>query len=390
MGWRTAIGRRGLEVLAAGAFAVGSCVVGAGYGFDPAGYLLTLGIAAPLAFCGRYPFTAAVVACAGYAGYLALGHPPSVNWWSPLLTLLVVWESRPGRPAVVALLLTAAVVVQSGIAGGLAPGAVAAQAALAPPGAALIGWWLRRMTDRQTALRLLSQVLAREQDALARRVLVDERIRIARELHDLIAHRMAVISVQAGLAGYVFTSDPAAARQAVETIRGVSHEVLAELRGLTDALRDDPEGGGRTAAPLDALPGLEEVPVLVDRAVRTGSRVQYRRKGGGEPLPPGVELCVYRTVQEALANVARHAPGASTEVLVERTPRRLVVTVRNAGDGERECLPPGGPAGHGLIGLRERARISGGELTAGMTGDGGFEVRLVLPLRPDQPAARGS
>ncbi|MFI5526949.1 sensor histidine kinase [Kitasatospora sp. NPDC051853] len=394
MGWRTVGGRRrALGVVAAVAFAAGGCVVGSGYRppFDLWAYLLTVGTAAPLAFCGRYPFAAVVASNLGYSVYLALGYQPSVNWWCALLALLVVCELRSWRAAAPATALSTAVLVQSGIAGGLAPGAVAAQAVLAPPAAALIGRALRRSAERQAELRRLTAQLAREQEDRARRAVVDERIRIAGELHDLIAHHMAVISVQAGLAGYVFGSDPAAARQAVDVIRGVSHEVLAELRNLTGALREGQDGpaGSPSGPPLDALPGLAGIAGLVERAVRAGGRVDYRQEGRTGPLSPGVELCAYRTVQEALANVAGHARGATTEVVVAQGPGRLRVTVRNAGDGERRA-GAGEAAGHGLIGLRERARISGGELSAGETGDGGFEVSLVLPVRPDPSAGQGS
>ncbi|MGW4650930.1 sensor histidine kinase [Kitasatospora sp. NPDC004289] len=396
MRWRTVGGRRGLEVSAAVAFAVGGCVVGSGYRppgsreFDAWAYLLTVGSAAPLAVCGRYPFAAVVLSNLGYSAYLTIGYQPSVNWWCGLLALLVVCELRPWRTAVPALALTMAVMVQSGIAGGLAPGVVVAQALLAPPAGALIGFSMRRAAERQAEL-LRAARSAREQEDRARRAVVDERIRIAGELHDLIAHHMAVISVQAGLAGYVFSSDPAAARQAVDTIRGVSHEVLAELRTLTGALREGQDGpaGSASGPPLDALPGLAEIAALVERSVRAGARVDYRQEGRTGPLSPGVELCAYRTVQEALANVDEHAGGATTEVVVAQSPGWLRVTVRNAGDGERGASGPVEEAGHGLIGLRERARISGGELSAGETGDGGFEVRLVLPVRPD-PSAEGA
>ncbi|WP_457029981.1 sensor histidine kinase [Kitasatospora sp. P5_F3] len=323
MGQRTITGRQALDVAAAVAFTVAGCVAGHEYQpygwrqFDLAAVLLTLATAAPLAVRYRFPVPVLLASCLAFSYYLDAGYQPSMNWWAPLLALMGVCELRPLRVAVPALAVTVAVVVQDGWVAGLPVGVVVSQALLAPSVAALVGRAQRRTARRNAELRRLSAQLAWEQEDRARRAVVDERMRIARELHDVVAHHMAVISVQAGLAG-----------------------------------------------------------------VRAG----YREEGRAGRLAPGVELCAYRAVQEALTNVAKHAGNATTEVTVSQAIGLLRVTVRNAGDGDRPATAAG-RAGNGLIGMRERARICGGELRAGETGDGGFEVRLTLPVRavPGRP-----
>ncbi|MCB5182751.1 histidine kinase [Streptomyces sp. SMC 277] len=213
---------------------------------------------------------------------------------------------------------------------------------------------------------------------------------MARELHDVIAHHVSVISVQSGLARYVFASDPGTALGALETIAGSSHEAMAEMRRMLVLLRSgDGEGpdalttAGCAPAPdpgLGPAPGLARLDDLVRRVGATGVQVALRTTGTPYALQAGADLCAYRVVQEALTNVLKHAPTATlVRVVVDYRPGELAVTVTD--DGQRPLSDsPATRPGLGLIGMRERVTIYGGTVTAGPAPHGGFEVRLTLPV----------
>jgi signal transduction histidine kinase len=242
----------------------------------------------------------------------------------------------------------------------------------------------RRLAERGERLAVLTEQLRLEQGEKAQRAVMAERMKIARELHDVIAHHVSVISVQTGLAGYVFTSDPRTARAALETIAGSAHEAMAEMRRMLVVLREGTERAQEGAGDHNAAPGLGRLDQLARRVEAAGVSVDVRTTGAPFALPPGVDLCVYRVIQEALTNVMKHAPAASASVSVHFD--EAAVRVRVADDGQ-EAIPVGttaGPAGHGLIGMRERAGIYGGTVTAGPGPQGGFEVALTLPVPRDR------
>ncbi|GHD72881.1 hypothetical protein GCM10010317_083730 [Streptomyces mirabilis] len=220
----------------------------------------------------------------------------------------------------------------------------------------------------------LTRRLREEQTERARRAVADERGRIARELHDVVAHHMSVISVQAGLARFVFDSDPAKARGALGTIADSSGDALEELRRMLQLLREEdpraPDG-----APMPTLARLAE---LVDRVRAGGVPVELAVEGTPRPLAPGVELCAYRVVQEALTNVLKHAGRAHARVALGYGQHELTVSVMDDGEGVIPDTVPTG-AGHGLIGMRERAKLYGGTLSLGPRAEGGFAVELALP-----------
>jgi signal transduction histidine kinase len=198
-------------------------------------------------------------------------------------------------------------------------------------------------------------------------------MRIARELHDVVAHHLSVVSVQAGLAGYVFAADPDTARSAVDTIAGTSREAQEELRRLLLVLRSDTENG-----PVDepSRIGLDRLDELVERVRAAGVPVDLEVSGEPWPLPSGPDQCAYRVIQESLTNVLKHAGPARATVSVEFGPAELTVHVTDNGHGAK-----GEAKGHGLVGMRERARLYDGTLTAGPRQEGGFEVTLTLPAR---------
>jgi signal transduction histidine kinase len=251
-----------------------------------------------------------------------------------------------------------------------------------------VGWVTgdrsRRLAERGERLAVLSEQLRLEQEEKAQQAVIAERMSIARELHDVIAHHVSAISVQTGLAGYVFTSDPRTAREALETIGGSAYEAMAEMRRMLVVLREGTERAQEDAGDPTATPGLGRLDQLARRVEAAGVSVDVRITGAPFALPPGVDLCVFRVIQEALTNVMKHAPAANARVTVHYD--EAAVRVRVADDGQ-EAIPVGstaGPAGHGLIGMRERAGIYGGTVTAGPGAQGGFEVALTVPVARDR------
>ena len=214
--------------------------------------------------------------------------------------------------------------------------------------------------------RLATAVAERER---ADRAAADERARIARELHDIVAHSVGVIVVQAGAAEQVLESDPAAARQSLADIRRTGKEALVDLRRMLGLLRG--EEGTTEIAPQ---PGLDDLGPLTDRARQAGLAVELRIEGSRRPVPPGIALTAYRVAQEALTNVLKHAGAARAEVRLRYGGDALELSV--ADDGRE---PPAGGAGHGLAGMHERVTLFGGELEAGPLASGGFRVRVRLP-----------
>jgi signal transduction histidine kinase len=205
-----------------------------------------------------------------------------------------------------------------------------------------------------------------------------ERRRIAREMHDVVAHSISVMVVQAGGARRILASDPERAVHAAEQIESTGRDALAEMRRLLGVLH--PREG---AAPeREPQPGMDSLGALVERARSAGLPVEVEVVGVPQPLNAGLDLAAYRIVQEALTNVLKHAASAPTRVTVRWAPDALELAVRDRGPG-----PAAGAAedpGHGIVGMRERARLYGGELHAGAGADGGFEVRATLPLAHDR------
>ena len=215
------------------------------------------------------------------------------------------------------------------------------------------------------------------------RALLEERQRIARELHDVVAHHMSVIAIQAEAAPYKTADPPPELVESFGDIRASALAGLAELRRVLGVLRADGPG----TAPQ---PGLAELDALLDSARSGGVSVTATISGDPVPLPDGVDLSAYRIVQEALSNAMRHAPGSHVQLHVAYRPDSLALEVRNdAAPGAVPILVGGGEgagSGHGLVGMRERATMLGGSLDTGPTDDGGFQVTAVLPVSPSEEA----
>jgi signal transduction histidine kinase len=237
----------------------------------------------------------------------------------------------------------------------------------------VIGWALGdNLRTRRAYLRELeskAERLEREREQNARQAAADEQARIARELHDVIAHNVSVMVVQAAAAGDVFDSQPEKAREALGSIEHTGREALTELRRLLGAVRTD---DGKVPQP-----GLERLPALLDQVRAAGLMVDLATEGEQRQLPVGVDLSAYRIVQEALTNTLKHANARHAEVVLRYSDEELAIDVRDDGRG----LTNNGDQGQGLIGMRERVALYDGDLAAGPRAEGGFAVSARFPLQ---------
>jgi signal transduction histidine kinase len=236
---------------------------------------------------------------------------------------------------------------------------------------------LPERASRRQAQRLATVAarLARERDAQARLAVLDERARLARELHDSVAHAVSVMVLQAGAAEQVLATAPGRARAAARTVEALGRQALGELRELLGVLRGDEE-----ASPRAPQPGLAQLDGLIAQVAGTGLPVELHVAGERHPLPPGLEVSAYRIIQEALTNALKHAGPVPTHVTLAYGPEALTLEVRDHGSPARAGAAPG--AGHGLVGMRERVALYRGDLETGPEAGGGYAVRARLPLEP--------
>ncbi|BBC35340.1 hypothetical protein SGFS_066340 [Streptomyces graminofaciens] len=251
-------------------------------------------------------------------------------------------------------------------------------------GVVLLGSTMRGRREARTQLVEQASITAEER---ARRTLLEERSRIARELHDVVAHHMSVISIQAQVAPHLVENPTEELKENLHGIRQNALEALTELRRVLGVLRsenppdaDDPPAitaAAEGTAPHTPQPTLDRLDALIENTRAAGLTVTTEIHGDVTPLPPGVELSAYRIVQEALSNALRHAPGSTVRVELTHFPRGLQVRVINS--RPQRAAPPSPGAGHGLLGMRERATMLGGTLMAAQTSHGGFAVVAFLP-----------
>jgi len=235
----------------------------------------------------------------------------------------------------------------------------------------------RAIRERQLlaeSLAARAELLEREQELRANEAVAEERARIARELHDLVAHNVSVMVVQAGVERHALPDGESSTRDTLTSIEQAGRQALVEARRLLGVLRRN----GDRAEDLEPQPSVEEVGLLVEQVERAGLPVRLDIKGERVPLPAGVDLCAYRIVQEALTNALKHAGPAHAEVVLRYADDGLDIEVRDDGAGQLNANGDGG--GHGLIGMRERVSLYGGRLETGPRDSGGFEVRAHLPL----------
>ena len=348
-------------------------------------YLLAVALCVPFVFHRRFPVAAITVACCALVLY-AVGR----------------YNAYPGLPIFV---LVAGVSLHSTrrralLAAGLAAVALSVAVLLQPEGVATASTWvasllavavawlwgenLRNRRARWAAMEERARRLEAEREERDRQAVTAERLRIARELHDVVAHSMSVIAVQSGVANHVIDSRPAQARQALATIEATSRSALVELRRLLGVLRqgDDP------VASLEPNPGMAELGRLADQIRSAGVEVELKVEGEPGDLPPGVDLSAFRIAQEGLTNVLKHGGGVA-RVLVRYSPGAVAVEIADDGRAGAADVAPAEGTGHGLIGMRERVAVFGGELTAGPVPGGGYRMAARLPYAAAAGAGEG-
>jgi len=251
----------------------------------------------------------------------------------------------------------------------------------------LAGVAVRRRAVQVSGLRSLASQLHEEQTRVAEAAVVAERARIARELHDVIAHSVSVMVVQAGAAEQVLESDPAAAREALRAVQDTGAEAAAELRRLLGVTRTDTAHTADPADPADIglapQPGLGQLPHLVEAVRRAGLAVEVVEDGPAPALPAGVDLAAYRIVQEALTNVIKHAQASHVRIFLDHDADWLHLTVTDDGMAATTRRSQG----RGLVGMRERCALYGGRLHV-EAGPGGFTVAAHLPRDGTSPVER--
>lgn len=238
-----------------------------------------------------------------------------------------------------------------------------------------IGYAVSRQRAYQAGLREQAERHARDQIAEARRASDEERLRIAREMHDVVAHTLSVIAVQAGVAGYVAVERPQEAASALSSIEQTSRGALNEMRALLGLLRA-PEQAGE----LGPAPGLASLGDLVRRTAAAGVKVDLLVRGERPALAPGIDLAAYRVIQEAVTNVVKHAATDRCQVTIDHGPGVLSLEITDHGPGPAGGGPAVGGGGHGIEGMRERVGMYGGEFHAGPRPGHGFRVTARFPL----------
>ena len=349
--------------------ATGNIPVGADErALDALGYGLLVAAGASLALCRRRPEVPVGVVTAVLGAYIArryVGGPVFVTGWVSLFALS--WRTNRRRALVGAAMLVAVLSVVSTVVEG--DGFLLHLVFIGWSAAAVfLGDALRNRRSYLTQLENRARDLERSREEEARRRVAEERLRIARDVHDSVAHAMATINVQAGAAAHVVDRRPEAAKEALAAIQRASGDVLDELATLLGLLRDDGEEPDR-----EPTPGLEQLGSLVDATRDAGVPVSLTVEGPVEAVPRRMGTAAYRIVQESLTNVIRHAGSAPTRVAVRAgDDGTLLVEVSDDGSGEHASSPG---AGTGIRGMRERAESTGGTLQAGPQPGGGFAVR---------------
>src|SRR5215213_2684632 len=335
----------------------------------------------PLAARRRFPLAVLATTVASGVAFVALDLPPDMLWLAIPVAVYSVAAYGDRWVALAGLAVAEAglAVVQ------LTPGRTGANTWVGNMGFLAAAWLLghfvgvRRLYVLQLEERTAELQRAREE--LARRAVTEERLRLARELHDVVAHAMSVIAVQSGVGAHVADSRPEEVGKALAAIEATSRAALIELRRLLGVLRQD----GEPQASLTPAPGLANLEGLLAEVAKAGLAVRLRVEGAPSPLPAGLDLSAYRVVQEALTNVVKHAGPAHAQVTIRYRDHEVAVEVIDNGRGVAAVAGDGRRGtGHGLIGMAERVAAFGGDLEVGPRSGGGFRVAARLPLAADR------
>jgi signal transduction histidine kinase len=340
--------------------------------FDAVAVLLLVAAPAALVFRRRYPVAVLGIALATTLVYFLLDYPRGPIFFGLIVALVNAVMTGRRIAAVISLVVGYISFLWLGYLVGVE----------GPPdleGALALGAWLLVLVTVAEVVRGRRERAIQFQHARAeeaRRRASEERLRISQELHDVLAHNISLINVQAGVALHLMDERPEQARTALTAIKQASNDAIRELRSVLDVLRM-----GNEELPRSPASGLAHVDDLVSRTEAAGLRVNKHVEGAPRPLPPGVDLAAFRIVQEALTNVTRHAGGARATVRIVYGEHDLTVQVDDDGLGTGSTAAAGG--GRGIPGMRERAVALGGTLEAGPRAGGGFRVRARLPLQTD-------
>ena len=342
---------------------------------DALGVVLSLGCSVPFFFRRRAPFATALVTTAAVTLLLILEYPSNTQTQMVLVSAYTLASHAEGLRRIVGF---AAIEIGVGAVAAIGtPGASTAEIILAGAFYAAAYFFGAAMRNRRLYLEQVEEraaSLEREHEESAKRALADERLRIAQELHDVVAHSMGVIAVQAGVGAHVIDTDPAEAKKSLDAISTTSRATLTEIRRLLGVLRSDDDGG------YEPAPGLADLDRLVTDLDGAGLAVDVQVEGARHELPPGVDLTADRIVQEALTNVLKHAGPASATVTVGYEPDAVRIEVLDDGRGVNGRASAGG---HGLVGMRERVAVYGGTLETGPRVGGGFRISARLPYGVD-------
>ena len=337
---------------------------------DAGGVLLTLAIVVPLLWRRQRPGLVLVISGTALLAYDAAGYPSGLAWLACYWAVYSYAVHRRRRDAYLPLAVWVAVIVAH--LGLPARGSDTAQTALIFLGVTAVVW------VRGDAVRSGLAEAERQRELRARQAVADERTRIARELHDVVSQALGVIVMQAGGAGSVPVLEERDAKAVLATIEQTGRQAFAEMRRLVGVLRDDDE-----AAALAPQPTVGEIPALLARLASAGLDVDLEIAGTRREAPAGVELSAYRIVQEALTNTLKHSGAGHATVRLSWSQDHLEVEVRDDGPAAGAAVPlpvPADSGGKGLIGMRERVMLFGGELEAGPSPHGGYRVAARLPL----------
>ncbi len=338
---------------------------------DALGVVLALGCSLPYFVRRRAPVAVLLTSAASLCALAIIGYPSSVQSQMLLVGMYTVGSHATGRGRLLGVLGVAVGLLCVALAG--IPDSTSAN--LLFSGAIYAGAFFFGSTVRNRRLYLgeleaRAAELERERDEEAKRAVAEERLRIAQELHDVVAHSMGVIAVQAGVGAHVIDQDPAEAKRSLDAISATSRSTLTEIRRLLGVLRDDGEASYQPA------PGLTDLDRLVADLGEAGLPVSVCVEGASVDVPSGVDLTAYRIVQEALTNVLKHAGPAQAAVTVTYEPGVIRLRITDDGRGVNGTGPEGG---HGLVGMRERVGVYGGSISVGPRTGGGFGVVAELP-----------
>ena len=338
-------------------------------------YALILAAFLPLALRRRFPLWVLAAATLAAGAYQLAPNPPSLVFVAPLVALYTVGVERDRMTLILAGSAAACTMLVATLPGSessrIWADLVRVVAMLGVAGAIGDGARTQRAYIAEVEQRAVEAERGRDEEA--KRRVDEERLRIARELHDVVAHSLSIIAVQSGAASHVIATDPAEAKRSLDAIRRTSKEALDELRAMLGVLRTESDAD----VPLAPVPGIERLEDLVRPLRDAGFDVTVSLEGELGGMPALVEVSVYRLVQEALTNVVRHAGVCSVRVTVSRTDGSVAVSVEDDGRGLAAAPPHGG---HGLAGMRERVTALGGTFEAGPRSGGGFRVAATLPL----------